>query len=290
MRAVRALCGLILVLAAMPLLLGSAFGWVLMQHRDDTGAFTAQLEPVRTNGFAIVVPDVATVVGRHPAANVLGSGRLRLTIVSSERPIMAALIPSAEAARYLSGVARSDVADVGYASDAQPVRLVEVAGTAEPAVWPSDGTWASSNQDRASVERTIQWSTSSGSATPLSLVVMRADRQAGIDLSIAASFAPGWLNAGTWGLLLVGCAALIAGSALLFRFAPAEVRLVLEPDQALDMADRIADRLTGAPAWGNGSGGHSGEFRLVPYGGMIPASRDAMDEPTGESPYLYTAT
>jgi len=222
------------------MLIAATVGWTVMQHRDASGGFSASLAPVRTSGYAVVVPDLADLIDRHGAAGILGSGRIRISARSSTGPLVIAVAGAGAVSRYLDGVARSELSGVGFSDGSQPVDVVDVAGTAVPAPTAQQLFWASTAPE------TIELNVPRASGEKTSLVLMRSDGTAGIDATLTVGFYPRWLNAATWGLLLAGSVALLAG--LVAVFFPArrrEMVLVLEPHRMVDFADRIAQRLGG---------------------------------------------
>jgi len=238
MRALRTSIGLLLVVAGVPMLIAATAGWTLMQHRDASGGFSASLAPVRSSGYAVVVPDLAELIDGHGATGKLGSGRIRISVQSSTGPLVIAVARAGDVSRYLDGVARSELIGVGFSAGAQPVDVVDVAGTAVPAPTAQQLFWA------GTAPETIELDVPRSPGEKTSLVLMRSDGTAGIDATLTVGFYPGWLNAATWGLLLAGSVALLAG--LVAVFFPArrrEMVLVLEPHRMVDFADRIAQRL-----------------------------------------------
>ena len=139
--------------------------WVVGDQRDQQGAFVTTLAPVQTDGYAVVVPDVAGVFARHGIARLLGDGRLTINVRSTSPDdtdlIVVALVPAGDATRYLSGTARTEVGAVGYSTGVQPVQSIEVPGEAPtgPAPWP--GAAPSASRRPASASRIFRRSTSS---------------------------------------------------------------------------------------------------------------------------------
>ncbi|NNJ62574.1 MAG: hypothetical protein HKP61_16840, partial [Dactylosporangium sp.] len=54
----RATIGALIVIVSYPVVLTSGGLWLLAQHRDAAGAYTAVTQQVRTNGYALVIEDV----------------------------------------------------------------------------------------------------------------------------------------------------------------------------------------------------------------------------------------
>src|SRR5262245_33020399 len=122
MRSLRTLIGLVLVVLGVPMGVVAVAGLRGLQHQDAGGAFSAELAPVATAGYAVVVPDVARLLDRHGATRLMGSGQLRLTLGQSEVPLVLAVGPSAEVDEFVRGIARTEVTRVGFAVGPQPVQ------------------------------------------------------------------------------------------------------------------------------------------------------------------------
>src|SRR5262245_65239986 len=131
MRAVRTVAGLILTALGSVMLLAAIGGWIASQHRDSSGAYTADLAPIHTDGYAIVVPDVVGATQRHGIARMLGLGHVRVSADSSDDVVLV-LAPAVEVSRYIAGVSRVEVTGIGYSAGPQPVTVGTVTGTGVP--------------------------------------------------------------------------------------------------------------------------------------------------------------
>jgi hypothetical protein len=234
MRTVRTLVGVVLALIGVPALALAAAGWSAQRHADPAGSFSARLGSVHSDGYAVTVRDVA-VLHRHIATRLLGSDRVRVTIGSSTAPALLWLVPTDDLGSYLDGVAHTKLAAVGFAGGAQPVELADVTGTATPPPLIQQAFWT-----RAPSGRSLEWDRSTDTRT--SLMLMRADGQAGFAASLTVTVYPSWLDEMTWLSLFVGVAALAVSSAVLFWRAPA-FRRFGEQAQAVEFADLVAQRL-----------------------------------------------
>lgn len=205
MRFVRPFIGLLFAVAGLLSLVTAGTEWQLGQHRDPDGAFSAELSPVHTDGYAVVVPDLAGLMQRHGLARLLGSTDLRLSAASTV-PVLIALAPSTDVNQFLDGVGRAAVTGVGYATGAQPVSVIDVGGTTVPTLLPREWTVATG---------WLPWTVQT--RTPMSLVVLRADGRPGLTVTFTARLMPpGWaLPAG--GLLVVSGLLLAVFSVLLLR-------------------------------------------------------------------------
>src|SRR2546430_3207017 len=99
MRLVRLVLGTLLVLVALPMVLAGTALWVAMQHRDADGRFSAGLDRVRTDGYAVVVPDVDALLRRGAPFGRRGPTTPR---ASGGRPPFLRLAPSAGRGRHLA--------------------------------------------------------------------------------------------------------------------------------------------------------------------------------------------
>jgi hypothetical protein len=250
MRVLRSAAGLVLLVAGVAASLGGVAGWVIGDHRTGDGSFVAELAPVHTDGYAISVPDVSGLVARHGAGRLLGDGELRLT-VRADRPVVVALVPAVEASRYLTGVERTEVVGVGFASGAQPVQT-----------WDQVG-----GEPRSAIPRSSPWlvvgpgeplALDLPSAQSMSLVVLRSDRDPDFTVTVTASLRPPSWGLATAMLLLVGGLGLCSGTALVLLRRPR------------DDLDDLSDEWSAEDFCGEGAA--------------------APSAPTTESPYIQTAT
>jgi hypothetical protein len=232
-RTFRTLAGIALVLVGFPCLLVGVGGLLAMQHRDDDGAFTAQLAPIHTDGYAVIVPDVNATMTRFGIGPLLGSGEVKIALRSSTAAILMAIAPRSDVQRYLDGVAHTEVASVGYADGDAPVTAHPYIGIRPPAPPRDQAFWGLAGTE------SLDWEL--GPGQPLSLVLLRADGQPGFDLTLAVSRYADWIKPATVGLLVAGLAGLLGGLVLLFMAA--EPVLVVEAHRMVEFADRIAERL-----------------------------------------------
>jgi len=235
MRAVlRVVAGLILVTGGVLSLAGGVVAWVLGGQRTDSGggdqgAFVATLTPLHTDGYSIVVPDVADVLAHHGVGRYLGDGRLTVTVRSSPaRPadqIVVSLVPAADAVRHLSGTARTEIRAVGYSSGDQPVQTRSVPGGApmRPTPWEPDEL----------AGQLVTVSLDVPASEPTALVIRRADGAADFTVAVTVGFAPSSWGTATTVLLITGGLGTLTGLALLVLRRPwidADHPLLAEPD------------------------------------------------------------
>ena len=192
MRLVRLVLGTLLVLVALPMLLTGTALWVAMQHRGADGTFSAGLDRIRTDGYAVVVPDVDALL-RSEAPFVRG-GQTTLRVSAPGR-LFLGLAPRADVDRYLAGVPAARLT-----RGPLPVESTAVSGRRAPAEPPGDlrPWYAVGHQGGGDV--TLSWSPSAVRGRHLALVVMNADATPGVDVALTAAVSPRWLNPTAWGL------------------------------------------------------------------------------------------
>jgi len=301
MRALRTLFGVVLLLAGVPMVLLAATGWSVLRQGPDGEGFAPTSAFVRADGRAVLVADMAALAERAHVAVLPGSDRVRVTVRSGSGPLFVALAPTVHARRYLDGVARTELS----AADG----ILDVEGPIVPAPAVAQAFWDTTAQRRDGVQR-LEFTP--GPAT--SLVIVKANGEAGIDATVTVGSYPNWFGAGTWWLLVGGLGAVMAGVALLaWPDRRREVVLVVEANRMVDFADRITEGLGGPSPFAQGGRHHdlTGELvaldRIAPqqpgrHGrnryandtdrltALEPNRRRALHDPTGESPYVTTAT
>ena len=181
---------------------------------------------------------------------------------------MLALAPATDVTRYLANAGRTEISAVGYADGAQPVSLVAVEGGAPSGPMQRQSFW--SRLSTGSVE----WNPDG--ATPTSLVVMRTDGAADLDVTLTVARDAGWITTVTWAMFVAGVLGVLGGLALLFWPATKrEMVLVLEAHRMVDFADRIAERLGGTKR------GKTDVVRRMPAhdltGELIPITSSSFD-------------
>ncbi|WP_432831219.1 hypothetical protein [Dactylosporangium sp. CA-092794] len=213
-RLVRAGVGALLLLIAVPLALAGGGLLVAMEHRAGDDTFTARLERIRSDGTAVVVPDVDALLRADAPFARGGQTTLSLSAVGSGGPLFIGLGPDGDVERYLDGLAQSRVGRVRLARGPLPVELAARPArpaedpAAAPAPLPAPGGqlfWLARSEQQAGAAR-LTWSPSALRGKHLALVIMRADGTAGIDAAITARLAPAWLGPTTGGLLMLGSA------------------------------------------------------------------------------------
>lgn len=222
MRAVlRVVAGLILVTGGVLSLAGGVVAWVLGGQRTDSGggdqgAFVATLAPLHTDGYSIVVPDVAGALAHHGVGRYLGDGRLTVTVRSSladpADPVVVSLVPAGDAVRHLSGTARTEIRAVGYSTGDQPVQTRSMLGGApmRPTPWESDELTG----------HLVTVSLDVPTSEPTALVIRRADGASDFTAAVTVGFAPSSWGTATTVLLITGGLGTLTGLALLVLRRP----------------------------------------------------------------------
>ncbi len=298
----RVLAGLLLVTGGVGSLAGGVAAWAIGDERNQQGEFVTTLAPVQTAGYAVVVPDVAGVFSRHGVARLLGDGRLTINVRSASADdselIVVALVPAADAARYLAGTARTEVSAVGYTSGLQPVQSIDVPGHAPDRSAP----WETVEPVAGTVVRggrLVTLAVDLPAEDPVALVIRRWDDAPGLSATITVGFAPASWSAATIVLLVAGGLGTLAGLGLLMlrrpwidvqelalaeddgRRAPARIHLQL-PLPAI--ARRRRPSPPAPPRW----------RRMVPDALVLGRSRRRQSRHFAgeavESPYVHTAT
>ncbi|HYN93235.1 MAG TPA: hypothetical protein VES42_05260, partial [Pilimelia sp.] len=274
MRVVRTILGILLITVGLPLVLAGAGLWTAMQHRDAGGAFSGDVEAIRTSGYAVVVPDVDALLRRQaPFARSEGT-HLRVAAQAGGRPAFVGLAPAADAARYLAGTEHTRLTEVRLARGELPVRGSTVRGAAGPPGAPGNQRfWAGSGVGA------LDWSPAEVGDRSMSLVIMAADGQRPGTVTATAELRPGWLNSSAWGLLILGSLLLLLGiGALAWPSRTREIVYVVDPAQVPDIAARLGvpvPDLTGAarlrPRGSDPGSGGAGPGRPA----AIPSSRPA---------------
>lgn len=203
-RTVLVILGSLLILLGGASLIGGGVALWTHAQRDADGYHTAGPERLTTEAFALTAPSLDVDL-TGPDAVYAGDllGDLRITVESrkADTPVFVGIGPADDVARYLDGVRRSEVAD--FDADPFTVSYVQRAG-GQPAADPgTQDFWAAS--DTGTGRRTVTWNVADGN---WSIVVMNADRSAGVDADVSLG--------GTLPVLLpAAIAALVVGGLLL---------------------------------------------------------------------------
>ncbi len=252
MRVFRTILGMLLLTIGLPALLTGAALWVAMQHRDQGGAFSADLQQLSTPGYAIVVDDVDDLLRDNAPFARIGNTQVRLAVSTPAGPAFLGLAPTDQVQKYLVGVPHSTVGTVNLGTGALPVSTTVVAGAHGPTPAPEQaGFWS-----HASSDGTLAW-TPGAAHGPYSLVVMGPGAKAGLQLNAVAELRPSWLNSSTWGLLTLGTLLVMVGLiALAWPTRRRDVVYVVEPSQVPDLMQAIGAPLPVSRGGVNRGGAH----------------------------------
>src|SRR5690349_4081735 len=99
MRVFRTILGMLLLAIGLPSLLAGAGLWAAMQHRDQGGAFSGELQRLSTPGYAFVVPDVDRLLRADASFTRIGDTQLRLRAETPDGPAFIGLAPTAAVQR-----------------------------------------------------------------------------------------------------------------------------------------------------------------------------------------------
>jgi len=189
--------GIIAALLSLPMLAGGTALIVVDQvQRDDDGFLMSPSEDFSTATYAIVSDSADVDFGgsERAARAILGDVRIRS---ESDRDVFVGIARDTDVAKYLKGVERSVVTDIG--EDPEYRHRPGDAPTSPPG---DEDFWAASAS--GSGEQTLEWEPEDGS---WSAVVMNSDGSRGVssELSIGAE-----LDAALW----VGIVVLVIGAVL----------------------------------------------------------------------------
>jgi hypothetical protein len=206
-RVVTLVIGSVLLFSAAGCLVGGgALLWADQSRRDGDYLSTPQARvstatyALTTNGFRLEGAGLDWAVD-----NVLGRARVEVTPARQGTDLFVGIAPSGQAAQYLSGVGRAEIADLDLSGTNTWTTVTHAGGA--PATPPTAaGIWEASSSGPGT--RVLTWRPTEGSWT---VVVMRADggRVVAADVQAGATL-PGltWIAAGVLGagvvLLLIG--------------------------------------------------------------------------------------
>ncbi|MGY1704816.1 DUF4389 domain-containing protein [Geodermatophilus sp. SYSU D00697] len=211
-RVVTVVVGAVLLLTSTGLLAGGAgLAWADTAQRED-GYVWAPTEDLSTERYALVAGSFTldTAGEEWLVDDVLGNARLEVTAEDPATEVFVGVAPSADVRGYLEGVGRRALDAIG--PDGTPGGA-DLAGGPPSSPPGGQDIWVAQSQGPGT--RTLEWTPADGDWT---VVVMRADGSAGIDVEARAGItAPGlpWL----WGGLLLAGGVLALVGALLVALA-----------------------------------------------------------------------
>ncbi|WP_127507920.1 hypothetical protein [Actinoplanes solisilvae] len=253
MRVFRTILGMLTLTIGLPSLLAGAGLWAAMQHRDQAGAFSGDLQRLSTPGYAVVVEDVDRLLRTDAPFTRVGDTQLRLLARTQEGPAFLGLAPSGAVRDYLDGVPHSKVSTVDIGTGALPVATTAVLGQQSPRQKPGEAPFWT----RTDSSGQIAWTPSEVRGGPYSLVVMRPEATAGLQVSATAELRPGWLSSSAWGLLTLGTLLVMVGMIVLaWPARRREIVYVVEPSQVPELMRAIGAPMPILPATGRPVGAH----------------------------------
>ncbi|MGY1663685.1 DUF4389 domain-containing protein [Geodermatophilus sp. SYSU D00705] len=212
-RVVALVVGVLLMLVSTGLLAGGTGLAVADTTQREDGYLSTPTAELTTSRYALVTGSITLDVAGDEwlVDDVLGDARLQVTPADPAVAVFVGVARTGDATRYLSGVGHRRIDDLG--SDGGRVRGVDVAGGAPQSAPGALDIWEVQVQGTGT--QTLEWTPSDGNWT---VVVMRADGTAGVDVEARAGVtAPAlpWL----WGGLLIVGAVLLVGGAVLVALA-----------------------------------------------------------------------
>jgi hypothetical protein len=237
MRVVRVITGTLLVVVALPMLVGGGALWGAMRHRAPDGAFSAPIAPFATDGYAMVAPDLDGLLRREASFTRGGQTTLSVGGTGRER-LFVGIGPTADVERYLQGRPQARLTRVRLAHGPLPVDIRQVAGPAAPAAGPAAGPaapapvlpgtglgaalgppatlpfWLAVGHESAG-RTVLSWSPSSMRGRDVTLVVMNATGAPRVTAGLTATVYPRWISPMTWALFILGIVLFAVGSAAL---------------------------------------------------------------------------
>ncbi|WP_203816235.1 hypothetical protein, partial [Paractinoplanes ferrugineus] len=236
MRWLRTILGMLMLTIGLPSLLAGAALWAAMQHRDQGGAFSGDMQRLATSGYAFVVPDVDELLRTDAPFTRIGNTQLRINATTQDGPAFVGLAATSMVQEYLQGVPYARVRAVDIGTGSLPVVTNSIGGRQAPRMLPTRATfWL-----RSSTDGHLAWSPGEVTGGPYSLVVMSPGAKGGLYLTSSAELRPSWINSSAWGLLTLGT--LLAMAGLITLSWPArrrEIVYVVEPSQVPDLMDAI---------------------------------------------------
>ncbi|WP_431942242.1 hypothetical protein [Micromonospora marina] len=278
MRFVRTIAGMVLLMVGIPALLAGGGLWLVARQAGPDGGFDARFEPVRTPASVVLVTDVDALLRADLPLARTGQARLHLTARDDDGPVFLGLAPADQVRGWLADVPHSTVRRVAVTRGPLPVDLDPATGGAGTAAPTAQSFWV-----REGVG-SLEWSPSELSGRSLSLVVMRVDGAAGLDLRMRAELRAGWFPGLAWALLAGGTLLVFLAVVVLLRpLRPREVVFVVEPDQVPVLAGRLG--VTSLSGLGRQPGPASRpERHLVAVGSGAGRTRAAIAAPPGRCP------
>ena len=205
---IAVIAGALIALMSLGMLVGGGVTLWADRTQREAGFVTSPTVALSSASYAIV-SDSMEIHAEGPdwilPQALVGDARLRVT---STQDIFVGVGPTSDVSRYLAGVSHAMVSDLVRFDG---VDLPATAGGA-PTTAPGDESfWVAASEGRGT--RSITWPVDNGS---WSVVVMNADGRAGVDVRGDAGAEAPVLGAIAIGLLVLGAAFLVIGTALIY--------------------------------------------------------------------------
>ena len=176
--------------------------WADQAMRDD-GYLTTGTSTYSTSGYALASQPLELGWG-WLVTGLIGDVRVRVTPVSSGRPVFVAIGPADQIMAYLSGVSYATVTNAGQSG------LVSHYGTALPAPLRTTRIWTA--QVSGTGTQTLRWVAQTGTWM---IVVLNPDGSAGLDVRADAGVSASWLFQLSAELIVGGIVASVLSAALI---------------------------------------------------------------------------
>jgi hypothetical protein len=205
--------------ATLLLLAGGAVHWA-DGKKDDDGYFSTRSERFVTTTYAIASDDL-DVSGIPLGEDRYGKVRLKVSDRGG-KPVFAGIARSRDVDTYLAATAHATLTDLDFSPFKADYRAST--GDHKPAPPAAQDIWVASAQGRGT--QTLDWKVKDGS---WSVVVMNADRSAGVDAAVSAGVSLPFLDdLGLW--LWIAAAALLALAGALLASGVRRPRQPSSPD------------------------------------------------------------
>lgn len=198
---VRIAAAIVGATVGLPLVVGGALLlWAQGTQRDADGFYRSGDQVATSAGRAVTVSDVDIDPGPPLASDAALDRQLTLRLGARARDgavVFVGVGPRDEVARYLDGVARDEVTELdgpGNTVESRPVP-----GGAVPAAPGTQTFWTASTTGAG--EQAVSWPVRAGHWT---VVVMKADGSAGLDLAASAGIRIDFLTPVAVGMLVLG--------------------------------------------------------------------------------------
>jgi hypothetical protein len=213
-RVVALVLGILILMPGLGLLTGGGvLLWADLSQRDTDGFLFSDEDTFTTSGYALVTEriDLSTGADWVPLSAALGEARVEIAATEPGTAIFAGIADVEASARYLDGVERTIVRELGSGATVGDEAGAPGQG---PAVAPAtEDFWVSQASGAGVLELT--WRPSAGNWT---LVVMNADGSAGVAVEARVGASVPALAGLAWALLAAGLV-LTLGAVLLLVLA-----------------------------------------------------------------------